>query len=232
MSCTKTWVCLEMTPASLQLQKRCDRETEDHRAKTLNASAYPFIEISSQLKMQITRNVWVRKQTITFWFWFLSLNLTLPTQRALPARLLGLCVRGEPAWNHFFKFLWPKRKKTPAVLVWMHADKAQKPQQLPTLKAVFSVYTGKFSLQLTRLLFSFFFSSGKLANTIQVQNIQLVHGKKVQRDQFTPSSFSISVDGVGTTLPLSHRPLKCTPKIPQKITLNGQTTFPTYLYSK
>lgn len=39
----------------------------------------------------------------------------------------------------------------------MHADKAQKPQQLPTLKAVFSVYTGKFSLQLTRLLFSFFF---------------------------------------------------------------------------
>lgn len=157
MSCTKTWVCLEMTPASLQLQKRCDRETEDHRAKTLNASAYPFIEISSQLKMQITRNVWVRKQTITFWFWFLSLNLTLPTQRTLPARLLGLCVRGEPAWNHFFKFLWPKRKKTPAVLVWMHADKAQKPQQLPTLKAVFSVYTGKFSLQLTRLLFSFFF---------------------------------------------------------------------------
>lgn len=157
MSCTKTWVCLEMTPASLQLLKRCDRETEDHRAKPLNASAYPFIEISSQLKMQITRNVWVRKQTITFWFWFLSLNLTLPTQRALPARLLGLCVRGEPAWNHFFKFLWPKRKKTPAVLVWMHADKAQKPQQLPTLKAVFSVYTGKFSLQLTRLLFSFFF---------------------------------------------------------------------------
>lgn len=111
MSCTKTWVCLEMTPASLQLQKRCDRETEDHRAKTLNTSAYPFIEISSQLKMQITRNVWVRKQTITFWFWFLSLNLTLPTQRALPARLLGLCVRGSLHGTTFLNSSDPKERK-------------------------------------------------------------------------------------------------------------------------
>lgn len=67
MSCTKTRVCLEMTPAS-QLQKQRAKETEDHRAKLSKIFSLYFHEDfkSTKKKMQITRNVGVRKGTRLF----------------------------------------------------------------------------------------------------------------------------------------------------------------------
>lgn len=225
MSCTKTRVCLEMTPVPPQLRKQHAKETEDHGAKLPKIfSLYfhgDFKSTKKKKKRQITRNVGVRKGTQLLFDFFLSLTLTLPSQWGLPAWLPGHRVRGESAWNHFLKFLQTNRKKTPAVLVWMHGDKAQKPQQLPTLKAGFSVYTGKFSLQLTRLLI---FLENWL-NTIQVKKTAASAWKNGSKGPVHTKSLSISVDGAGITLSISRRPLSVHQKSHRRSPWTGKLHF-------
>lgn len=120
-----------------------------------------------------------------------------------PPRTAQPYGRGEPAWNHFLEFLCPKRKKTPAVLVWMHADKAQNPQQLPTLKAVFLCTPG--NSPSSSQGFSFCWKTGQ--KTTQVQNVSASAWENSSKGPLHTIILKHFCRWAGITLPISHRPL-------------------------